>query len=731
MAHFSNATLTVFIPQPNTPANENATRQLAQVLIPPNELFTNPQDLQDKVCKIALTKIQHGDLVLIHQYKSELSQLRDSRGRTLLMQATADWQQDTVKTLVQLQIGIHETDIEGNTTLHYAAASGALQLLNLLSGHLGLQATNQSNQTPLHSAILAGQAQIVEALLNKRANVRTPCFYQGVRFSALPLAIAQGDVDTVDTLIKSSRCNFSENTPGIGSLLHIAITFHQISLLKHLFTKYPAESKNLLETKDENNLTPFMLAARYGSVESLHLLKEQGANIEAQDDQGRRALHHAVLGGQLDTLPWLLYLGCKINKPDFSGQTPPALARFFATKRQDLSLAQSIANQLENYALQRGTIERPTWITTTYENLIFQGGGAKGVALLGGLKYLQEKDLLKGIHRVGGTSAGAITAVLVAVGYDVPHIEEILASTDMMSFLDHPMSAQRLKDATGSEYKAIQALKLAYNGIKGLMHPLQMVQDLWHSTGVCPGDTFLTWLEDKISKQTGIVNCTFKELREQVIQKNKGKHLHVFTVRVGEKKELVRFSSEDPACDDLIVSHAIRCSMSIPGVYVPHTLHYKDPNNGNVYPRPDQGSYVDGGILYNFPLDAFDEKAYQQMEFFSDQDKRGIKFNRHTLGFSLKVQADPNFQPQPVDTIGELLRSFKEIYDTGELILKRSNPNNVERTVELDIPHEIGTLSFGISPEQRSNLVQSAYEKTRAQLDDKLKPVDDSFFSHS
>ena len=50
------------------------------------------------------------------------------------------------------------------------------------------------------------------------------------------------------------------------------------------------------------------------------------------------------------------------------------------------------------------------------ENLVFQGGSVKGIAYLGAIKRcLDEKYFsLNDIERVGGSSAGAITALLIS-----------------------------------------------------------------------------------------------------------------------------------------------------------------------------------------------------------------------------------------------------------------------------------------------------------------------------
>ncbi len=46
---------------------------------------------------------------------------------------------------------------------------------------------------------------------------------------------------------------------------------------------------------------------------------------------------------------------------------------------------------------------------------MFEGGGVKGIAYVGALDVLKAKEILKNIERVGGTSAGAINAILLGL----------------------------------------------------------------------------------------------------------------------------------------------------------------------------------------------------------------------------------------------------------------------------------------------------------------------------
>ena len=63
---------------------------------------------------------------------------------------------------------------------------------------------------------------------------------------------------------------------------------------------------------------------------------------------------------------------------------------------------------------------------------VFEGGGVKGVALIGALKRLEEEGIEFG--SVAGTSAGAIAAALVAVGYKAEEIKDILWNKNFCDF---------------------------------------------------------------------------------------------------------------------------------------------------------------------------------------------------------------------------------------------------------------------------------------------------------
>jgi len=120
-----------------------------------------------------------------------------------------------------------------------------------------------------------------------------------------------------------------------------------------------------------------------------------------------------------------------------------------------------------------------------YENIVFEGAGIKGLAYAGVIKGLEEKKLIRDIKRVGGTSAGAITAMMLAIGYNADEIYELISATKFQRFNQGRFSI------IGGGYR----MKNLYG---------------WYRS-----ERFLKWLEEAIEDKTGDSEITFKELKEK------------------------------------------------------------------------------------------------------------------------------------------------------------------------------------------------------------------------
>ena len=75
-----------------------------------------------------------------------------------------------------------------------------------------------------------------------------------------------------------------------------------------------------------------------------------------------------------------------------------------------------------------------------FKNLVFEGGGVKGIAYVGAIKVLENKKIMPDIVRVGGTSAGAINAVLVGLGYSSAQTLNIMNKLNFKKFMDDDLA---------------------------------------------------------------------------------------------------------------------------------------------------------------------------------------------------------------------------------------------------------------------------------------------------
>jgi len=202
-----------------------------------------------------------------------------------------------------------------------------------------------------------------------------------------------------------------------------------------------------------------------------------------------------------------------------------------------------------------------------YENLAFEGAGIRGIAYAGVIESLESNGELKHIKNVSGTSAGAITATLLVLGYNAREIEAIIGNTNFGKFNDGGWFF------AGGIYRT-------------------MKQFGWYK-----GKRFEQWISKLIEAKTGNPDITFAEL-SAISDKN----LYITAVSLNRQKLLV-FCKED--YPNMKVKDAVRASMSIP-------LYFKAvflDKEGKVYKKANSAKdldiVVDGGLLANFPIHIF------------------------------------------------------------------------------------------------------------------------------
>jgi NTE family protein len=280
-------------------------------------------------------------------------------------------------------------------------------------------------------------------------------------------------------------------------------------------------------------------------------------------------------------------------------------------------------------------------------NGVFDGGGVKGIGLVGAVSTTEEKGYR--FNRVAGTSAGAIVAAFLAAGYTSKEMKAIIDDLNYNDFKDK-----------GKEDR-----------IPGVGYILS----LWFQNGIYEGYYFEDWIRKKLSKK-----CikTFGDLR----MPNGEYKLKVTATDISRHKLMLLpddISDYGIHPDDLDVALAIRMSMSIPLFFEPVALRHK---NGSI------GHIVDGGVLSNYPIWVFDKDTvptlgYKLVENREDKTGQASQINN------------------PVNLLSELVVTMLEAHDNRYI-----EDNDFVRTIPIETLG-IKTIDFNITPDESHALYLS------------------------
>ncbi|MCB1195637.1 patatin-like phospholipase family protein [bacterium] len=310
-----------------------------------------------------------------------------------------------------------------------------------------------------------------------------------------------------------------------------------------------------------------------------------------------------------------------------------------------------------------------------FRNLVFEGGGVKGIAYAGAMEVLESKNILQQITRVGGTSAGAINALLVGLNYSAEDTRRILFNMDFNAFMD---------DQWG------------------------VLRDLWRLIrffGWNKGDVLRNWFGDLVAQKTGNPNSTFKEIHESG-EKEAFRALYFVGTNLSTGT-LEVFSYENTP--DMPIADAVRISMSIP-------LYFAAV-------RRNRQVFVDGGVLNNYPVKMFDRASYVERHsvkkayYEADNAQSGQNHDPHvynceTLGFRLDSNSQIKFfveKTQPVSRpISNVMVFLKQLI--GVLLnaqdAQHLHSDDWQRTIYIDTLG-IGTTEFSLTEQKKQSLIES------------------------
>jgi NTE family protein len=323
-------------------------------------------------------------------------------------------------------------------------------------------------------------------------------------------------------------------------------------------------------------------------------------------------------------------------------------------------------------------------MTYHFRNLVFEGGGVKGLAYVGALQVLEAKGILESINRVGGTSAGAINAVLLGLNYSLGEVETILKGLNFKRFMDDSWGVARDTDR------------------------------LLNRFGWYKGDFFRDWIGGIIGEKTGNPDATFNDIAAQ--KEAKGfRDLYFMGTNLSTRfGEVFSWEHTPRTC----VADAVRISMSIP-------LFFAAKRS----PRGD--IYVDGGVLDNYPVKLFDRQKYVEKHaatppYYQNHNAELARegkalspyvFNMETLGFRLDTAREiAVFRDQAEPPRHQVDDFFDYAYALVDTVLNAQENQHLhsddwQRTICIDTLG-VRTTDFDLNDERKDALVKSGRENT-------------------
>lgn len=308
------------------------------------------------------------------------------------------------------------------------------------------------------------------------------------------------------------------------------------------------------------------------------------------------------------------------------------------------------------------------------KNLVFEGGGIKGIAYAGAISVLEENNLLNQVENVAGASVGSIAALLVGLGYDSKTLLKIMNN----------LNFENLKDS-----KRYTILGKTY--------------DLLNYYGLYEGDVIKQWFEDEIRTALGNSEATFEDLHAKILENKASnncsrcfREMYFVGTNLSTRHYEIFSFYHTPK---MKLSDAVRISLSIPMFF--KAIPYGEKND----------LYVDGGVLHNYPIDLFDA---------------GREQNDETLGFRLdppdEIAALRHGQTthKPIDSVQCYgLAMYEALLGTQNTHFRFQEEEF--RTIFINTLN-VGTTQFDIDQERKNKLVEQGEIATREFIKKYMSP---------
>ena len=264
-------------------------------------------------------------------------------------------------------------------------------------------------------------------------------------------------------------------------------------------------------------------------------------------------------------------------------------------------------------------------------DLVFEGGGAKGAVFVGAIQEFERRGHTA--RRYVGTSAGAITATLMAAGYTSVKMLAVTKEKTadgkprFSTFMDiaEEFSAADIDNSLTREIFNRVDLPLVPTWVEqhvdkavlSQLMSMSVYRELFSFVergGLYAGDAFLSWIREKLDAGASkLSTATFAEFNQKT-----GSDLSLVASDTTGHQMLVLNHRTAPKCP---VAWGVRMSMSIPFIWQEVCWN---PSWGTYQGKTLDGhTIVDGGVLSNFPLQLLTSDEPDIVAVMGDTDPDG------------------------------------------------------------------------------------------------------------
>ena len=302
-----------------------------------------------------------------------------------------------------------------------------------------------------------------------------------------------------------------------------------------------------------------------------------------------------------------------------------------------------------------------------FENLVLEGGGARGFAYCGAIHELGEMGVLHKFTRFAGTSVGALFAALLVIGFTAKEISEIDYEIDL------------------SPYTRSCCLTTVYH--------------VWNQYGLFSTDHLESEFRKVIQKRVD-PDITLKELFDTT-----QKELVIVTCSLNQQDPVYLHHGKYP---DVKLIDALICSISVPFGFRPRQYNFTGTSD----------YYVDGGLVDNYPIWVFNDMDALYRSDLDDVEKDEI--NPKTLGLKLLCKGERNTTQvfHGRKKIANVFGFALGLINTLMLQVERGSlsPSSMAQTVPIRTG-DVYFMDFQLSDEDRNKLIKNGKEAVRKYFD--------------